>query len=97
MYMQCMQRPEDGIGSLETGVTDSCKLPCLCSELNPGSLQEQQVLINTEPLLQPLIMLNTLMLNDSTNFSSILLYKIETSSYKKFCLLHPLFYKAITP
>ena len=28
--------------------------PCMCWELNPGSLEEQPVLVITEPSLQPL-------------------------------------------
>jgi hypothetical protein len=37
---------------LETGVTDSCELPCGCWETNPGSLEEQKVLLTDEPSLQ---------------------------------------------
>lgn len=36
------------------GVTEGCELPCGCWELNPGPLQEQPVLLATEPSLQPL-------------------------------------------
>ena len=32
-------------------LTDSCKLPCRCWELNPGPLEEQLVLLTTEPPL----------------------------------------------
>lgn len=35
------------------GVVDSCELPCGCSELNPGRLEEQSVLLTAEPSLQP--------------------------------------------
>lgn len=31
----------------------SLQLPCVCWELNPGPLQEQQELLSTEPFLQP--------------------------------------------
>jgi hypothetical protein len=31
---------------------DSCELPCGCWELNPGTLEEQPVLLTTEPSLQ---------------------------------------------
>ena len=34
-------------------VTDSCEPPCGCWELNPGPLEEQPVLLTTEPALQP--------------------------------------------
>ncbi|XP_050003558.1 adiponectin receptor protein 1 [Alexandromys fortis] len=36
-----------------TGSSDSCELPCGCWELNPGPLEEQSVLLTTEPSLQP--------------------------------------------
>ena len=32
-------------------VRDGCQLPCWCWELNPGPLQEQPVLLTTEPSL----------------------------------------------
>ena len=34
-------------------VTDSYELPCGCWELNLGPLEEQPVLLTTEPFLQP--------------------------------------------
>jgi hypothetical protein len=34
--------------------TDGCEPPCGCWELNSGSLEEQSVLLTTEPLFQPL-------------------------------------------
>jgi hypothetical protein len=37
--------------SPETGVTDSCELPCRCRESNPGRLEEQPVLLTAEPSL----------------------------------------------
>ena len=48
----CMQRPEEGIRSLGTGVTDGCELPCGCWEWNPGPLQEQQLYLIPKPSLQ---------------------------------------------
>jgi hypothetical protein len=39
----------------ETELKDSCKLPCLCWELNPGPLEEQPLLLTTEPSLPPLL------------------------------------------
>ena len=35
-------------------VTDSCEPPCGCWDLNSGPLEEQSVLLTTEPSLQPL-------------------------------------------
>jgi hypothetical protein len=36
----------------DLGVTDRSELPRGCRELNPGPLEEQQVLLTTEPSLQ---------------------------------------------
>ena len=36
-----------------TGVPDGCEPPCGFWELNPDPLQEQQMLLTTEPSLQP--------------------------------------------
>jgi len=33
--------------------TDGCEPPCGCWELNSGPLEEQSVLLTTEPALQP--------------------------------------------
>ena len=51
--MSCSVFGEEGIGSPETGVMDSCQLLCGCWELNPESQQEQSVLLTAEPSLQP--------------------------------------------
>jgi len=34
-------------------ITDGCEPPCGCWELNSGPLEEQSVLLATEPSLQP--------------------------------------------
>ena len=34
-------------------ITDDCEPPCCCWELNTGPLDEQSVLLTTEPSLQP--------------------------------------------
>ena len=34
-------------------ITDGCEPPCGCHELNSGPLEEQSVLLNAEPSLQP--------------------------------------------
>lgn len=52
--MQYSWRPEEGIQSPETGVTDGCELPCGCREQNSGLLKQQQVLLTMEPSLQHL-------------------------------------------
>ena len=38
---------------LGVAITGSCELPCECWDLNPGPLEEQQVLFTSEPQLQP--------------------------------------------
>ena len=40
------------VRSSESRVTDSCELPCGCQELYLGPLEEQPVLLTTEPSLQ---------------------------------------------
>ena len=42
-----------GVGFPETGVADSHELPSRCWEFNLGLLEEQPVLLTTEPFLQP--------------------------------------------
>ena len=49
-----MEDTEGAVRSPGTRVTDSSKAPFGCWELNPGSLQEQQVLSAAELSLQPL-------------------------------------------
>ena len=48
----CLQRPEEEIRSPGIGVTDNCKPPCGCRELNSGPLEEQAMLLIAEPSLQ---------------------------------------------
>lgn len=43
-----LRRPEEGVGSCGTGVMGGHELPCVCWELNHGSLQH--VLLTDEPL-----------------------------------------------
>lgn len=49
----CLQKTQEGIGPLEIGVTDGCDLTWEFWELNLGPLEEQQVLLTTEPSHQP--------------------------------------------
>jgi len=49
----CLRRSEEGIRSPGTGDKEGCEPPCGFWELNLGPLQEQQVLLTTEPSLQP--------------------------------------------
>ena len=52
MYMSVLllssSTPEEG-----TDLTDGCEPPCGCWDLNSGPLEEQLVLLTTEPSLQP--------------------------------------------
>lgn len=43
------QRPEEADKSLGNGVTNSCEPP------NPSPMEEQSMLLQTEPSLQPLV------------------------------------------
>lgn len=43
------QKSEEGIRSPETRVTDHCEAPCEVEELNPGSLQEEQLFLTAKP------------------------------------------------
>lgn len=43
----CPQRPGEGFRFPGIGVTDACELLCGCWETNPGTLQEQKVLLTT--------------------------------------------------
>lgn len=52
-HVQCQESLEDSVRSPGTRVTNGCEMPCRCWEPNPGSLQDQQVLLNSEPSLQP--------------------------------------------
>ena len=45
-----------GVGSPETGVTDSCELPFKCWELKLSPLEEEAVLLTAESSLQPNLM-----------------------------------------
>ncbi|KAM7326927.1 hypothetical protein ACRRTK_013294 [Alexandromys fortis] len=38
-------------------ITDGCEPPCGCWELNSGPLEEQSVLLTSEPSLQPLFVI----------------------------------------
>ena len=44
-----------GVRSPGTGIKDSCELPCGYWELNSGPLEEQPVLLTTEPSPAPIL------------------------------------------
>jgi hypothetical protein len=47
----CPWRPEEGVRFSESGVTDSSQPLCGCWDSNPGSLEDQLVLLITVSLL----------------------------------------------
>lgn len=51
-YVQCLQRPENGVRSHRTGVTEGCEPPCECWKPNLGLLQAQPVFVTAELYLQ---------------------------------------------
>jgi hypothetical protein len=53
MRMHDLKRPEEDVRSPGTGVSGDCEPSCSW-ESNPVTPQEQQVLLNAEPSLQPL-------------------------------------------
>ena len=54
MHVQGPGGPEEGSGSLGTGVTESCEPSCRCWEPNPVPQKEQQVSLLTEQSFQHL-------------------------------------------
>lgn len=51
--LQCRQKPEKGVESPGTGVTDDYEAPLGCWGLKPGPLQDQQGCLTTEPCVIP--------------------------------------------
>jgi len=49
----CSSKSEEGIGSLGNGGTDAYEASCRCWESNPDPLEEQPVLLSSEPSLNP--------------------------------------------
>lgn len=46
-----LQKPEEGLESPGTGVTDGCEAPCGGLELNMGHLEEQLAVLTSDPSL----------------------------------------------
>lgn len=51
---QCLRRPEDKVGSPETGIADSCEQPYGCWELKMGFFGRAVNVFKAELSLQPL-------------------------------------------
>ena len=49
-FLPCVPTSQKGAPGL---IIDGCEPPCGCWELNSGPLEEQSVLLTTEPSLQP--------------------------------------------
>ena len=56
MYVSTLLLSSDTEKRASDPITDDCEPPCSCWELNSGSLEEQSVLLTTEPSLQPCIL-----------------------------------------
>lgn len=48
-----LQRPEEGVESPRTRLTDACELSCMYWKLNLGHLEVRQVLLTAESSIQP--------------------------------------------
>lgn len=66
MHVWYLQNSED-VEFSEIGVMDGCESPCGCWELNPGPLQDHQVLSTTEPSLWPLFFFLLFFTKDNFN------------------------------
>jgi hypothetical protein len=51
--MTCLRRLEESVGSSGTVVIDGSERPCECWELNPGPVQEDLILLTSQPSLKP--------------------------------------------
>ena len=80
----------EGVRSPATGVTDGCELPCGCWLSTPGCLEEQPVLLTTEPCLQsPSPVLNIFECTLYTSMCVAALYTLEWNLYVyRFAALH---------
>jgi hypothetical protein len=59
VHCSCLQAPQKRASDL---IMDGCEPPCGCWELDSGPLEEQSVLLTTEPSHQPLLLLLLLLL-----------------------------------
>lgn len=49
VYVWCPQRPDEGVRAFGTEVKENCKPPCAFWEPHPVLVEEQQMLLATEP------------------------------------------------
>lgn len=52
VYALCPQRSEEGSRISAAGALDGYRLPCVCQEQNLGPLEEEQMLLTTQPFLR---------------------------------------------
>ena len=67
------------------GVTEDYKLPCACWELNSDPLQEQSVLLTTEPSLLPLVF-GCVFFSPETGFLCVALADLELTLLTRLAL-----------
>jgi hypothetical protein len=75
-----LQRSEENTEFPETGVTNGFELPCGCWESNLGPLEEQPMLVTTEPSLHPRS--STFKVNKKMNM-------LKENVNNTVCIMHP--------
>lgn len=84
----CLERPEQGVRYPRTRDTDSRKPPSGCWELKQGSLDEEPMLLATEPILQSLCNSSWPILESANSPRSPgLLLKTDTRSKLRYAVL----------
>jgi hypothetical protein len=87
-----LERPEEGIRFLDTGITDICEPPCRCwNPKSPGFLQEQQVLFSAEPSLWPTILIIRFLALKGSMKRCMIRYSVCSSQSPSLCF-HNSFY-----
>jgi hypothetical protein len=84
--MQCQGGQKRASYRPETADTDSYKQPCRCWELNHDPLEEQPVLLTSEPPLQPLFMCAHLCILDTSAASVYVCASVYTGHLCSLCL-----------
>jgi hypothetical protein len=68
-------------------ITDGCEPPCGCWDLNSGPLEEQSVLLTTEPSLQPNLSHFKLMISNPREIFNSVRYSYYIFLVHPFCFL----------
>jgi len=77
----------EDVRSSDVGVTDNCEPSSACWELNPGPLEEQQVILTAEPSLQSLPILRINNKQKTRDLVPSSNSKGESQGYRKKALL----------